>query len=370
MKKKLIFVNPLCYYDTDKTVLRYLSKEYDVTWYPITHRTSVENYSVAELLEYAQMYNIECIPCIFNTRMRSLKNFSIYYKLVFSIRNANADVVYTSTIILYWHIFASLLLNKKIVIQGIHDVEIHSGVKSGLLFSVINMFRFKAYKYFVTYSKNQQELLLGKYKKKSYCVGMSKKNFGQSLLYPPLIEKEIRVLFFGGISRYKGIDLLIETFEKLCVDVDNHKIHLSICGHGEFWNQCKQQIRTRQLYNLQIRFIDNQEIPDLMCSHHFLILPYRDVTNSGPMMIALNYNLPIIAPKIGCFNDVYTEENAVLYAPDKLYQALISVNEMKNSEYLSMKKSCCELSAKYTEEEIAERYINFFRSVVNENVNI
>ena len=44
MKKKLIFVNPLCYYDTDKTVLRYLSKEYDVTWYPITHRTSVENY--------------------------------------------------------------------------------------------------------------------------------------------------------------------------------------------------------------------------------------------------------------------------------------------------------------------------------------
>lgn len=65
MKKKLIFVNPLCYYDTDKTVLRYLSKEYDVTWYPITHRTSVENYSVAELLEYAQMYNIECIPCIF-----------------------------------------------------------------------------------------------------------------------------------------------------------------------------------------------------------------------------------------------------------------------------------------------------------------
>lgn len=163
---------------------------------------------------------------------------------------------------------------------------------------------------------------------------------------------------------------MIETFEKLCVDVDNHKIHLSICGHGEFWNQCKQQIRTRQLYNLQIRFIDNQEIPDLMCSHHFLILPYRDVTNSGPMMIALNYNLPIIAPKIGCFNDVYTEENAVLYAPEKLYQALISVNEMKNSEYLSMKKSCCELSAKYTEEEIAERYINFFRSVVNENVNI
>ena len=134
------------------------------------------------------------------------------------------------------------------------------------------------------------------------------------------------------------------------MDVDNHKIHLSICGHGEFWNQCKQQIRTRQLYNLQIRFIDNQEIPDLMCSHHFLILPYRDVTNSGPMMIALNYNLPIIAPKIGCFNDVYTEENAVLY--------------------VSMKKSCCELSAKYTEEEIAERYINFFRSVVNENVNI
>ena len=90
-----------------------------------------------------------------------------------------------------------------------------------------------------------------------------------------------------------------------------------------------------------------------MCSHHFLILPYRDVTNSGPMMIALNYNLPIIAPKIGCFNDVYTEENAVLYAPEKLYQALISVNEMKNSEYLSMKKSCCELSAKYIELVIA-----------------
>lgn len=60
----------------------------------------------------------------------------------------------------------------------------------------------------------------------------------------------------------------------------------------------------------------------------------------------------------------------VLYAPGKIISGFVSVNEMKNSEYLSMKKSCCELSAKYTEEEIAERYINFFRSVVNENVNI
>ena len=363
-KKTLVYVNPISYFDTDCTVLRHLTKEYRVIWYAVTHTSFTQTkYTMDDLKKYAIENEIEYKPYIMDCRMRSLKNFVYYYQLVKDVKKQNADVIFTSMHDPHWHMWAFLFLNKKNLIQGVHDVEMHSSLHLKNVFSVINAIQCSIYKYYVTYSASQQQLLKQKYGKDSVCVGMSIKDYGTSTLKQPPLTPKIKLLFFGSISSYKGLDILIDAIEQ-CYSVGVGNLCLSICGKGSFWDECQQHIKTPKLYNLQIRFIKNEEIPDLMTSHHFLVLPYRDVTNSGPLMIGLNYKLPLIAPNIGCFKDVYSGETGFLYEQGQLSEALKEVAHLKEDTYLSMKRACEDLYKHYTEEAIAQKYLTIFKRLI------
>lgn len=364
MKKKrtLVYSNPINYFDTDCTVIHHLVKEYNVVWYPIIYASYTKKYAVEDLEQYAKANGIEFRLVFINNRMRSLNNFVYYYSLLKNIKHQKADVIFTSTEAIHWHFFALFFLNRKKLVQGIHDVEIHSGARFRYLFSLINRFIMKVYINYITYSKSQQSLLKQKYNKDSFCVGMSSKAFGKSFLLPIAIENKLKILFFGGISWYKGLDILINTLEKIHSEgID--RVQLSICGNGKYWEECRKLLKTPKMYNLQIRIIDNSEIADLFSSHHFLILPYRDVTNSGPMMIAVNYQLPIIAPNMGCFRDVYANNMGVLYEQGHLYETLKKVISMDGKTYKALKNACVELCKRYDEQSIAKRYIDVFNSL-------
>jgi glycosyltransferase involved in cell wall biosynthesis len=102
-----------------------------------------------------------------------------------------------------------------------------------------------------------------------------------------------RFLFFGGIKFYKGLDILIMACEQLAREgVTNFE--LTIAGSGDYWEHCRTLIKTPQLYNLQVGFVDENQIPDLFAAADFLVLPYRDVTQSGPLALSHQYNLPAI----------------------------------------------------------------------------
>ena len=121
------------------------------------------------------------------------------------------------------------------------------------------------------------------------------------------------------------------------------------------------------MYNLQVRFIENNEIPDLMSTHHFLVLPYRDATQSGPLATAVAYELPVIAPNFGCFSETYTTESAMLYSQGNLVEALKRVAVITNEEYQYMKIACKKVKEANSEERIAENYIRCFNRLMNKD---
>lgn len=364
-KKTLVYVNPIFYFDTDCTVLRHLTKEYRVIWFAVTHTSYVLNkYTMEDLKRYAEENAIEYKPYIMDCRMRSLKSFAFYYRLVKEVKRQNADLVFTSLPNMHWHVWASLLLNKKKLIQGVHDVEMHSNVPLRKVFTFINSIRCRIYQHYVTYSKSQQQLLKIKYGKDSVCVGMSVKDYGSPTLQQPIFSGKIKLLFFGTISQYKGLDILIDAIEQCYSDGINN-LQLSIYGNGTFWDECRRHLKTPQLYDLKIRFIENEEIADIMSAHHFLVLPYRDVTNSGPMMIGVNYKLPLIAPDMGCFKDVYSDKTGFLYKQGYLSETLNKVSCIDKDIYQSMKNACDNLYQEYTEEAVANRYLDLFNHLTS-----
>lgn len=368
VKPVLIYLNHDSFSQVDDTVLHHLVNDFRVIWFYYYESRSSKSMRMnpKSAKEYADKYGFELEIVDPKVRRMDIRNLRFFNQLAKKINSYNPDIVFSCNNFPFWALCYHKLKCKNKVL-GVHDVSMHSYKFSVANFIVgwskkINM---KRTQYIFTFSPNQHALLKQSYGKESKMVGMSYKDFGQSILTPGNIEEGVKLLFFGKIHPYKGLDLLITVIEKLRKSgVKN--LYLTIAGNGPAWSDCKELIETEQIYNLQVRFINDSEIPDLMSSHHFLVLPYRNSTQSGPLVAALAYGLPVIAPNYGCFSDTYTKESAILYNEGKLENALLEASKLSAKQYSGMRQATETLKQSYSEETIAENYIKAFKQILQE----
>ena len=84
--------------------------------------------------------------------------------------------------------------------------------------------------------------------------------------------------------------MLINAFEKI-LNMGINNIRLSFLGECTPKNKLylKSLIKSYDKYSLRLHFINNDEIPQIYNEHDLAIFPYREATQSGPLMIAINY---------------------------------------------------------------------------------
>lgn len=105
------------------------------------------------------------------------------------------------------------------------------------------------------------------------------------------------ILFFGRIEPYKGVDLLIEAYEKS--DLPSKGVKLVIAGKG------KIQYSSSNLSNNIVfinRFIENDELSNLIRHCKYVVLPYLSATQSGCVMSTYAFNKPVLATDVGDFS--------------------------------------------------------------------
>lgn len=366
-KPVLVYFNPDCFTQVDDTVLHHLTKEFNVVWFYMYESLQANSmrYNPERAKAYADKYGFTLEIVDPKMRRRNLKNRFFYHKVADRVNNYNPVIVYACNVFPFW-MYTYKRIKCKNKVLGLHDVSMHT-----YKFSLIKLWTqckkekwIKRFSNLITFSSNQHDLLKQKFGKESYMVGMSYKLFGESKITTPPVKEGLKILFFGIISKYKGLDNLIEVLEQLKKAGINN-IKLTIAGRGESWIDCQSLIKTPELYNLQIRFIKNEEIPDLMSSHHFMVLPYRDATQSGPLVTALGYGLPVIAPNYGCFKETLNNESAIIYPQDELYTTMKKVSYLTQSEYDRLKNGMMRLREKYSEEKIADNYINAFNDIIH-----
>lgn len=364
-KETIVYLNPDSFIDTDCTVLHHLTKEFHVIWFYIYEPNKKMHLTIEQAQMYSEKHGIELHLVISKYRLRDPRNLMFYANVINEINQINPSLIFHSLKSPYWLLLLKTHCNCKKVVLGIHDAKMHS-----LQFSFSRFFMkytleytIKFHKYHITLSKNQHDLLLALYGIESAMVGMSYKYYGPSQLKIPHISNGIKLLFFGSINLYKGLDILIKALEKLRTQGINN-LSLTIAGRGDYWDKCKSFIRTHEMYNLQIRFIENSEIPDLMSSHHFLALPYRDATQSGPLATAIAYEMPILAPRFGYFMETYTDDSAILYKQGDIENALRHISSLSSEQYANLKKNSKKVKDMNTEECVAKRYIDYFKQVI------
>ena len=132
-----------------------------------------------------------------------------------------------------------------------------------------------------------------------------------------LDPRKLLALWQGIISPYKGIDLLLEAWQK--VEVNRGGCFLLIVGTGpqnywnKFANKSQSQTEPRQFH---LCFISTEELVALYRAADIVVYPYRAITTSGALATGLALGKTIVASDLPVFRELLTDrQNGLLVDP-------------------------------------------------------
>jgi glycosyltransferase involved in cell wall biosynthesis len=153
------------------------------------------------------------------------------------------------------------------------------------------------------------------------------KNRSESRRYLGINEGAFVYLFFGLVRKYKGLDYLIESFEKL-----NGDAVLLIAGEimdketGEYLDRkavCNNKMR------LFKKFVPDDDVQIFFNSADVVVLPFTEVTTSGSLMLAFSFAKPVISVRKGNIPEIVTAKTGLLVnEPKEIADALEAVRRM------------------------------------------
>lgn len=114
--------------------------------------------------------------------------------------------------------------------------------------------------------------------------------------FPP-----IKLLFFGLIRPYKGLDLAIEAVERLVGK--GWPVELTVAG--EFWEPVERwesrlaASPARHHVHLRPGYIPDAGVGAVMAAHHLIVAPYRTATQSAIVPLAHAAGRPVTATSVG-----------------------------------------------------------------------
>jgi glycosyltransferase involved in cell wall biosynthesis len=105
-----------------------------------------------------------------------------------------------------------------------------------------------------------------------------------------------RVLFFGRIWHYKGLDTLVEAMERVVRDVPGAE--LVVAGRGEPIERYFPQ-GVPPWCTVFEGGVDDGEVAPLVEEASLVVLPYREASQSGVAALALGLGKPVVATTVG-----------------------------------------------------------------------
>jgi glycosyltransferase involved in cell wall biosynthesis len=137
----------------------------------------------------------------------------------------------------------------------------------------------------------------------------------------PVPDKR-RLLIFGRLLEYKGVDTALEAFRRLPASLSDAE--LVVAGRGPL------AARARGMQNVQVReeYIADSELDDLLGEARLVLLAYKDATQSGVGLQAVARGVPCVVSSAGALPELVENLASGLVvspeSPAQLAQAIVN----------------------------------------------
>jgi glycosyltransferase involved in cell wall biosynthesis len=168
------------------------------------------------------------------------------------------------------------------------------------------------------------------------------------------------VLFFGLIRPYKGVDVLLSAFEQV------EGAELWVVGMPRV-DMAPLRAPAGEHVRFVERFVTDPEIPAYFRRADLVVLPYRDIDQSGVLYTALAFGKPLVLSAVGGFVEVAEEHGAARLVPPGDEEALAAaINELLADD--AARAQLADAAARaaagpYSWDAIAQRTLELYREL-------
>jgi glycosyltransferase involved in cell wall biosynthesis len=126
---------------------------------------------------------------------------------------------------------------------------------------------------------------------------------------PSPLPRERRLLIFGRLFAYKGVDTALDAFRSLPEEMSDVK--LVVAGNGPLADLA------RDLSNVEVRdeYIRDADVITMLDDANLVLLPYKDATQSGVGLLAVARGVPCIVSSAGALPDLVQDSLPTLVVP-------------------------------------------------------
>jgi glycosyltransferase involved in cell wall biosynthesis len=194
-------------------------------------------------------------------------------------------------------------LIKQPTVLSLHDPKSHSGEKewkyelvNRILFSFINCFLF-----YSNFAKNQFHQAYPWVQTPSRTIKLLPYTFVRHFKLTKTSVEPEEILFFGRLSLYKGIDLLVEAIPMILEKYPTQKFVIAGKPNNNF--QIDTNILNKYKDNIRLipEYLDISALVALIEKAAFIVCPYRDATQSGVLSTAFALGKCVVSTNVGSF---------------------------------------------------------------------
>lgn len=145
------------------------------------------------------------------------------------------------------------------------------------------------------------------------------------------------VLFFGRVENYKGYEFIPLIKERL----NAAGVKIVIAGRGQ--NDTVDALKGNDDIEIINRFISDHETVSLFNTAHVCMLPYKEATQSGVLLLSASFGVPCVAFSVGAINEYMLPEIGKSVKPgdiDAFAESIIDYAQLSSEGWDTIQKKC------------------------------
>lgn len=349
---KILYISSPPFFDVDLSLLHHLSKKVELIYLldlpkhnlratALDIKKQINQTGILKADTYPELKTfssiISCDFYVINrpvSKLMSFETLKLYSLIRTFIKEQEPDVI-------HYNDFANLgvfstLLNRNKKVITVHDPIPHIGddILINKLKRKVNFFLIRNY---ILLNRKQENTFKKRYHITEENIHLSTLSvfdyYSENFQFKGIANSK-QFIFFGRISPYKGIDVLLKAFKKVCKTFPDSK--LVIAGKGDF------DFEKYDLTNVKVinRYIESDELITLISRSSFVVCPYIEATQSGVIMTSFSLKKPVIATNVGGLPEMVEHlKTGLLCEPNDIKSLSRSILSLLNEPNLVQKYS-------------------------------